>query len=135
MAGGGRRMGSAERRRIAELERQLATMGRQRAADRERERAVAEVMRLLGAAPEDTHAVFAAVLRASKRVHRRSGTLWLRDGELLRHWGTVSARIPPPAGADGERHPERDHPLRTNEVWRLVVLERRTVSIPDILAP
>src|SRR5438105_4058089 len=96
--------------RIAELERQLAArdaqlverdnnlaaLVREREAGRERERAVAEVMRLLGTSPDDTRAVFAAVLQAIPRVQGRGGTLWLRDGEMLRHWGTVSVRVPVP---------------------------------------
>ena len=95
---------------VTERDRALAERTRERDEGRARERTVGEILQLLSTNPTDQRAVFRAILGAAQRIFG-SGTLWLLDGEMLRHGGTrTNAPGPfPPGYRDGEPYPALDH--------------------------
>src|SRR5438552_891970 len=126
---GGLQVAIDSERRIAELERQLAERTAERdEARREvdggrvREQAVAGILRLLSARPTDQRAVFRAILEAVLAVNG-GGTLFLLDGETLRHQGAL--RSVPSARTewvfDGEPDPRRDLPLAQDATLQAVI--------------
>ena len=108
----------------------LAQLSRERDEALEREKATAEVLRVISASPGELQPVFQAMLTNAVRIcEAKFGTLYLREGDAFRAAALHNA---PPAFAEfWQRGPHRPGP---STVLSRVLRTKQVVHISDITA-
>src|SRR5688500_3592262 len=138
MPAAGRESSVEARRRIAELERELAACREREAEAREQQAATSEILRAIAGAPGDPQAVLDTIAeRAAHLCDTYAATILRVDGDLLigiAHYGFGPLMLGAPAHRP-VRNPARARsgrglPIRGSFAGR-AVLDRKTVHIPD----
>jgi GAF domain-containing protein/DNA-binding response OmpR family regulator/anti-sigma regulatory factor (Ser/Thr protein kinase) len=138
MPAAGRESNADARRRVAELERELAACREREAEAREQQAATSEILRAIAGAPGDPQAVLDTIAeRAAHLCDTYAATILRVDGDLLigiAHYGFGPLMVGAPAHGP-VRNPARARsgrglPIRGSFAGR-AVLDRKTVHIPD----
>ena len=113
----------------ADLKGDVESLRRALAEAREQQLATAEILRVIGSSPMDTHPVFAAIVRSGVQVcGAQSCTLFVVDRDMLR----VAATHGVPAERVERFRTQFPMPLRAENHVTQVLHERRVFHLADI---
>src|SRR5215468_10143166 len=112
-------------------ESESARLRRERDEALEREKATAEVLRVISSSAGQLEPIFQAILGNAVRICGANfGVLWLREGDLLRR---MAMHNPPPAYVEEHRRAPLTRPSAASAHGRLIAT-KRVVHIADLRA-
>ena len=122
---------SEHRSAAATRKREIARLRRERDEALEREKAIAEVLRVISSSPGELEPAFQAMLENAVRICGANfGVLFLREGDGLRR---VAMHNPPPAYIEEHRRNPVARPSAASAHGRLIAT-KRVVHVADLRA-